>query len=274
MIELYDLTIPQHIKEHDSLGFFQCGIEKCSPGHSIGPKIRLYASIHFVLEGQGYLIINNRKHPIEAGQAFFFPANIETTYYADSDNPWKYCWIDFFGREKVFYTEKIFGKNAVIRSVSNIEQIYQTLTEYLKKYCETEIMNEIENGIHLYSVENTAQSLYANSVLYKVMAFLMEESPDDQKQSVVYVEQIKNYIDSYFLEIKEVNVVAERFHIHPNYLNEIFKDRYNISPKKYLIERKIDYASYLLAETDYTVQDISEKCGFESCSSFGRIYKK
>lgn len=277
MIEIYDLLIPQHRKEQESISFFQCGIEQCAPGHKSGPKIRLYSSIHFVLEGEGFLVVNKKKHHVERGQAFLLPANVETIYYADSDNPWKYCWIDFFGKEKEIYTDIIFGKDNVVKSLSSVQQIYEVIKDILEKFCgDTESLSEkYDDGIHLYSIETLSQSLRANTVLYQIIAILLEEeSENNRKEPVEYLDQIKNFMDSCFLEINEVADIAERFHLHPNYLTAIFKEKYHISPKKYLLERKIDYASYLLAETDSTVQDIALQCGFISLSSFGRIYKK
>lgn len=277
MVEVYDLMIPQYQKERESISFFQCGIEHCMPDHSNGPKLRLYTSIHFVLEGKGYLVINNKKIPVHEGQAFLLPANMEIYYCADNENPWRYCWIDFFGNEKEQYSERIFGKENYVKSDLPIPEIFKLIKDTVDIFSMGDAEEDEKYGekIYLYSVQTLSQLLKANATLYNIMALMLEEEEiNDKKDSTNYLDQIKNYIDSCFGEINAVSEIAMRFHLHPNYLTSIFKQKYHISPKKYLLERKIDYASYLLIETDYTVQDIAQRCGFISAASFGKIYKK
>lgn len=127
----------------------------------------------------------------------------------------------------------------------------------------------------MYAIENPSQLLKANAVLYEVLALILEEGNyDSENVERDYVQQIKNYIDNHFLEIEGVIGVAEIFHLHPNYLSAVFKQRFHVTMKKYLLYRKINYADYLLSETDYTVQRIASICEFSSVSSFGKIYKK
>lgn len=52
------------------LHLVSCGWEKCTPSQSYGPGVRRYYTIHFVLKGQGYFYINNRKYSLKAGQCF------------------------------------------------------------------------------------------------------------------------------------------------------------------------------------------------------------
>ena len=39
------------------LHLISCGWEKCTPEQSYGPGVRRYYTIHFVLNGQGYLFL-------------------------------------------------------------------------------------------------------------------------------------------------------------------------------------------------------------------------
>ena len=55
------------------LHLISCGWEKCTPEQSYGPGVRRYYTIHFVLSGQGYFYMNNRKYTLKAGQCFFIP---------------------------------------------------------------------------------------------------------------------------------------------------------------------------------------------------------
>ena len=62
------------------LHLISCGWEKCTPEQSYGPGIRRYYTIHFVLSGQGYFYMNNRKYTLKAGQCFFIPPMTSSLY--------------------------------------------------------------------------------------------------------------------------------------------------------------------------------------------------
>ena len=78
-----------------SLDFF--GYEHCLPRHSYGPRVRLNYVIHVVIDGKGMLDYGGKRWMIGKGQMFIlFPGEV-TTYYADKEDPWYYCWFGFQG---------------------------------------------------------------------------------------------------------------------------------------------------------------------------------
>ena len=95
-----------------------------------------------------------------------------------------------------------------------------------------------------------------------------------EDESSNYVSEIKDYIDNHFAEINHISYIAKLFHLHPNYLSYIFKNQYYVTPKHYLLLKKIDYANYLLRKTTYSIDNISYLCGFSNLSTFNRVYKK
>lgn len=276
MIEIYDLTVPRNKKEKECISFYQCGIEHCRAGHFNGPRIRLHTSIHIVLEGEGCLVVNKKEYHIHEGQAFLIPANEEAYYCADSKNPWKYCWIDFFGSEKSKYSEIIFGKNNYVKTISSEQKIFNQIQDMLEKFYigEETISEKYGPRIHLYALKTAPQLLRITALFCEVLALLLEENENTDNEPVDYIEKIKNYMDHEYLEINEITEIARKFHLHPNYFTDLFKEKYHISPKKYLLERKLEYAGCLLKQTDYPIYNIARLCGFASPSSFGKIFKK
>ena len=89
------------------LNMYQCGREKCKPGHIFGPAARNHYLFHYVLEGRGTLMASGvsemtNTFEISPGQGFLlYPGQI-STYIADARDPWTYCWIEFeIGRAHV-----------------------------------------------------------------------------------------------------------------------------------------------------------------------------
>ncbi|MDR5708742.1 MAG: AraC family transcriptional regulator [Armatimonadota bacterium] len=59
----------------------------------------------------------------------------------------------------------------------------------------------------------------------------------------------------------------------PTHLRRLFRTALGMSPSRYLLERRLQRAAELLRGTDHTVQQVAERCGFESLSHFHRHFK-
>lgn len=303
MIMISDPVISRHMKKSSRISFNQCGVEYCSPGHSYGPRVRWYCIIHFILEGQGRLIIHKQQYDVHAGDAFLIPANAEGYYAADYERPWKYFWLSFSGTEAENYCSLIFGKEVFVKKITDMDALWKQMKQIaaefffktgnnFKEKTESNPSVKIPSDLEFFDPEKlhsgpfccyTANSLWESLLLnagtYNILSLLLYSCQktgiqDEAFDQDNYAEKIKNYIDSYFTEFNGIKQVADLFHLHPNYLNDIFRKSFYISPKRYLLNRKLEYANHLLTETDYSIQSISSACGFLNVSSFGKIYKK
>ena len=52
-----------------------------------------------------------------------------------------------------------------------------------------------------------------------------------------------------------------------------FKETFELSPKKYIDQKKIEKASQLLKSNEMRISDIAYDCGFDSITSFNRLFK-
>lgn len=58
------------------------------------------------------------------------------------------------------------------------------------------------------------------------------------------------------------------------YLRRLFTDRFGMSPKAYIINRRLTYASQLLESTQFTVSEIARMCGYGEPCHFSREFKR
>ena len=68
-------------RQTNDLYLVHCGIEKCSPGQSYGPRSRHEYHLHFILDGGGTFQINGMSYHLTKGQLFLLPPGIETFYF-------------------------------------------------------------------------------------------------------------------------------------------------------------------------------------------------
>lgn len=65
-----------------------------------------------------------------------------------------------------------------------------------------------------------------------------------------------------------VKDIATMLSLHENYLSRLFKLDMGISIKEYISEIKLSIANDLLSSTEYSIQQISDKIGFQQCNLF------
>lgn len=71
-----------------------------------------------------------------------------------------------------------------------------------------------------------------------------------------------------------VNEIAEKFYLHPVYLNRIFRKEKDISIGKYIIGERMKLAAELLKSGRMSANAIAEQVGYTSYSNFHMMFKK
>ena len=85
---------------------------------------------------------------------------------------------------------------------------------------------------------------------------------------------IKYIYDNYHLSDLTNARLAEECNISEVYFRRLFKQRFNTSPKQFIIALRIQKAKQLLSEGKQKIWAISEACGFASAYHFCRIFKQ
>lgn len=82
------------------------------------------------------------------------------------------------------------------------------------------------------------------------------------------------YISQNFSRSLTLDEVAEHVHLNSAYFSTLFKQSTGSSFKEYLNMVRIEESKRLLANTDYSIIDISLATGFEDQSYFSKVFKK
>lgn len=84
----------------------------------------------------------------------------------------------------------------------------------------------------------------------------------------------KEYIDANYNKELSLADVAGYIFLSESYFAHTFKDEFGISPKRYLLNVRINAAKELLSNTDQKINDIAKEIGFSSQQRFNDIFKK
>ena len=71
-----------------------------------------------------------------------------------------------------------------------------------------------------------------------------------------------------------VELLSKKLHLNPSYFSRKFSERMGVSPKAYILEKKISKAKEFLLSTTFSVEEISNSVGFSDQLYFSRIFKQ
>ncbi len=256
---LYDGVQKKTYETNISLDF--CGLEHCLPGHKYGPHVRNDYVIHVVVQGKGVLEYGSRQWMIGRGQMFIlFPGDV-TSYFADKEDPWYYCWIGFRGDSAPKIVENI-GFNAqtpvlALRSTDRIEGL-------IKKMVSTRELN-IE--------EQLMRSAWLMEILSDMIRNGEQRTESSSQHMFSYSEYAVRYINNHFSEKLRIQQLADHIGISRSYLVKLMKQQTGMSPQEYLIETRMRRASELLSKSNDPIRDIAAECGYEDALAFSKVFK-
>lgn len=95
-----------------------------------------------------------------------------------------------------------------------------------------------------------------------------------QKTTSSLIQEIKYYISKNYSQNINMEKLAEQFCISHSTLTKKFKAELGLSPKDYLLQKRMENAQSLLSTTDMTISQIASMCGFTSAAYFIYYFKK
>jgi len=113
----------------------------------------------------------------------------------------------------------------------------------------------------------------AISILYKILSEMQKTNYLPNKQ-YNFIEPAVNYIENHFLDEKiSIDYLIGLCGISCSFLEKIFIKKFGLTPKKYIILLKMNYACELLKQGAFSITEIAEMCKFSDVYFFSRQFK-
>ena len=93
-------------------------------------------------------------------------------------------------------------------------------------------------------------------------------------KKIKFADEICSFIEQKIYEKITVTDAALFFNISPRRLHQIFAKELGISPKQYIVKKKMEEGYRLLVQTTYPINKISEVLCFSSAYHFSNEFKK
>ena len=96
----------------------------------------------------------------------------------------------------------------------------------------------------------------------------------DESNFSSHVAVAKKYIDTYFCEPITLELLAQKAFVSKYYLVHAFTKEMGMSPIRYLLNVRINFAKILLQSFNYAIKHISQLCGFNDYAYFSATFRK
>lgn len=210
-----------------------------------------YNELIFNLEGYSTVFFNGKVLENKKDAIRFLPKGEITEYIVD---------------------RKEHGECFVICFDTNIP--ISTEAFMLKAKNSTVIKNLFKKVFAVWVAKNDGYYFECISLLYKIFAELQKQNYIPENQYLTIKPAI-DYISENFLNKKiSLSHLASLCNISEPYFKKLFTKKYNLSPIRYIIQLKVNYASDLLSTGLYTITQVSEKCGYNNVYYFSRQFKE
>ena len=112
------------------------------------------------------------------------------------------------------------------------------------------------------------------SLLYKIFAEIQRDDYVSKQHYFKIKPAIDAIHDRFLHEELAIKELAALCGVGESYFKRLFKEKYGMPPKRYVIQLKINYACELLRLGRYSVTQIAEQCNFSDVYFFSRQFKE
>jgi len=136
------------------------------------------------------------------------------------------------------------------------------------------VTNLFKKIFSLWVSKNEGYYFKCISLLYEIFSELQKQNYIPENQYTAIKPAIRYIHDNFLDEKISVPYLAELCQISESYLKKLFIKKFGISPVKYMIGLKINYACDLLRSELYTIAQTAEICGYSNGHFFSRQFKE
>lgn len=260
------------IKDDLSLGIFLDNYGKSATIHT-----HEFVEIVYVLDGEATEKINDSEYVLRRGDMLFI--NYGSTHSRESVNNYSYinvCFAPEILGNKIINRENAF----YILSLSAFEEIQSETFEGKIHFIgeERRIIESILSDMiyeHSKNLPERAAILesYMTVLITKIIRKMRPTKRVAETSSDIW-SSLSEYIDNNFKKRLTLSDLAKRCFYNPSYFSRAFKERFNISLTDYINRERADAAAEMLTNTDKSIDDIANSCGYGDKSGLYRAFDK
>ncbi|OGV75372.1 MAG: hypothetical protein A3K19_08900 [Lentisphaerae bacterium RIFOXYB12_FULL_65_16] len=258
---------------HDSKGHAvstqQPGIENLSVSVAIASFSRLgrswssapttppHGRLYLITAGKAWMQVGRRTYDLLPGRIYHVPANL----------PFGYGCPDSFEVYWLHYTARVYGTidlselalSAVQRDVADVAAAVSTF----------------ERLMAIHRRPGPAYALETTALFLSLLHPFLSRADDGRwpRQAVQRLRPVLDHVDACLGDRLPVAELAAVAHLTRCHFSTEFRKALGVSPRRYILQRRLERALHLLRTTDRTVDDIGRALGFCDGFHFSKAFR-
>ncbi|OAS89101.1 MULTISPECIES: AraC family transcriptional regulator [Metabacillus] len=215
----------------------------------------------YTLSGTGKLEIEDQSYTLQKGQAFIvsIPSN-HRYYFSGGSEPWEYIFLTLYGLEAEKAWSYITKRTGPILDIPP----------------DSPLINSIFNIYKETRKENVKDAYYASALSYRFLMELIRFTKNNTNQDVIptNIKKAITFMEDYLDRDLTLEDISEESNLSRYYFSKIFKEQVKVTPMQYLTQLRIKKSTYLLLQTNKTINEIAIEVGFKNGNYFNKVFKK
>jgi len=246
-------------------------------------------SIKYVAEGKEAYIVNGKRYEVEGKHYLLANNHSEGSAMVESKTLVKGICIDVSPSIITEVTAGVIDPGLLnneikidtfLNSNSFFEHVYPSgrtyLGNFLEKYENEIIQSHNDNTIlsREFYFQIAERIIKDHIPVLKQLQNIKVVKPETRKQILYKLMCAKEIMDSSFLKTNYIGQIAKEIGFSEYHFFRLFKSVFGISPNKYIINKRMNYAMDMLKNGGTTVLDVALLCSFNDGFSFSKAFKK
>lgn len=233
-----------------------------------------YLEFSLVIEGEGFEIINGKKHRMQPGTfTFILPYQIHEIISAKNTSLILFNCVfdlrvlhDLDLQSLLSDTDQLSIEPYIALGVEDFIHIKKMLHDMLIEY------NDNKPYKHILLKAKLAEVIVLFERIRKRNYSVTLKNSNSTKKKVIW--DVVHYIHLQYHEDITLSSLSKKFHVSIPYLSELFKEQLGQNFVHFLHEVRIRHASSLLTSTTVPVTDIALEVGYRSFQTFSRVFRE
>lgn len=219
--------------------------------------------IYILKSGERTVIMEDMEYAAKAMDATLFSSNV--SHKSKGDTPFSGICIHFSERYLDLYFTAEAKKQLMKCFKHKVINLSDTDFEIMKNIADNFTETAANNFLILASVLDILNRS-VNSADTGVSA--------DSEKKIKKSQRIIEYVNENYAYIKRISDITELFDVSENYVFQIFRKSYGMTPKQYINRLRINTACHRIKYSDKSIKSIAYDCGFDSYEHFINVFKK
>ena len=213
--------------------------------HQIG-----YHRLYYLTSGKATIHLVDRTLKLVPGNIYFIPAF--SVLQSEIDGEMNKYYVHFQANSPVFSLYRFLSDRYFVKGEEMTGYLFDIIVD-----------NYTKNTQDAYLKVQGAMDLLLSDFF---------AGPDADRHALIKFDSVLRHIEENFRRNIPLSELASLMNISTMYFSNSFKQVFHISPKQYILHKRLTESQRLLLETDMSIKEIAYAVGFENESYFSEFF--